>query len=106
MSSKQTKRYRQALSSMRHELSPLEKAISIAVHRADGLSTVLVSALMRPNAVLAGAIAAAFIPALLYLVATYVGYPLSGTEFIASFIIGWLAGSLYDFLKVMITGKK
>jgi hypothetical protein len=34
------------------------------------------------------------------------GYPLSGTETIATFIGGWGLGLIFDFFKVMITGKR
>jgi hypothetical protein len=40
------------------------------------------------------------------LVAKHYGYRLSGFEAIGAFIAGWLVGILYDFFKVMITGKK
>jgi hypothetical protein len=41
-----------------------------------------------------------------YVVSKYYGYALSGFETIGAFIAGWVLGILYDFFKVMITGKK
>jgi len=43
---------------------------------------------------------------IIYLFARHYGYPLSGSETIAAFILGWVMGLLFDYLRVMITGKK
>jgi hypothetical protein len=59
----------------------------------------------RPNAILSGAIAAFVVTLAVYLIAKNYGYPLSGFESIGAFVVGWLLGLVYDFLKVMITGR-
>lgn len=64
------------------------------------------STVARPNAILAGAAAAFAVTLVVYLVAKNYGYPLSGSESLLAFAAGWLLGLLYDFLRVMITGRK
>lgn len=69
-------------------------------------SEVVGGTVARPNAILSGAIFAFVLTLSVYLVAKNLGYPLSGFETIASFIIGWTLGVAYDFVKVMVTGRK
>lgn len=64
------------------------------------------STVARPNAILSGAIFAFLLTLAVYLVAKNVGYPLSGFESIGAFVLGWILGIIYDFLKVMVTGKQ
>jgi len=64
------------------------------------------STIARPNAILSGAVAAFIVTLAVYLVAKNYGYPLSGFESIGAFIVGWVIGLTYDYLRIMITGKK
>jgi hypothetical protein len=64
------------------------------------------STIARPNAILSGAIFAFVLTLGVYLLAKNLGYPLSGFETIAAFILGWALGVVYDFLKVMVTGRQ
>lgn len=64
------------------------------------------STVARPNAILSGALFAFLLTLVVYLVAKNVGYPLSGFESIGAFVLGWILGIIYDFLKVMVTGKQ
>lgn len=69
-------------------------------------SDFLGATIARPNALLAGAVGAFVLTLVIYLFAKNIGYQLSGFEPIAAFIIGWVVGSLYDYFRIMITGKK
>ena len=60
----------------------------------------------RPNAILSGSVSAFLLTLAVYLVARFNGYPLSGAETIASFIFGWLLGLIYDYLRILLLGKK
>jgi hypothetical protein len=42
----------------------------------------------------------------LYVFAKTLGFTLSGFETIGAFVIGWIIGILFDFLRAMITGKQ
>ena len=69
-------------------------------------SELLGSTIARPNAILAGAIGAFVITLAIYLIAKNFGYRLSGSESIAGFVVGWIIGLLFDYFRVMITGKR
>lgn len=100
--------YKQHLKHLQSELTPAQRGFSKVIHNpvVEKTSEVVGSTIARPNAILAGAVVA-FIAVLgVYLVAKHYGYVLSGFETIAAFIVGWVVGMLYDFFKVMITGKK
>lgn len=60
----------------------------------------------RPNAILAGSITAFALTLGVYLIAKFVGYNLSGFETIGAFVVGWILGIVYDYLRLIITGKK
>ncbi|OYX41587.1 hypothetical protein B7Y94_04890, partial [Candidatus Saccharibacteria bacterium 32-49-12] len=60
----------------------------------------------RPNAILTGSVVAFVLVLGVYVLARVLGYALSGFETIAAFAVGWVIGLLYDYFRVMITGKK
>jgi hypothetical protein len=90
------------------ELSPSSRAFSKIIHNKaiEKTSEVVGSTVARPNAILAGAVVAFVLTLAVYVVAKNIGYKLSGFETIAAFAIGWIIGNLYDYLRVIITGKK
>lgn len=100
--------YKQHLKQLQSELTPAQRGFSKVIHNPviEKTSEILGSTVARPNAILAGALVAFLAVLAVYLIAKYYGYMLSGFETIAAFIVGWIIGLLYDFLKVMITGKK
>lgn len=93
---------------IRTEMSPTEKTFSKFIHAkpVEKTSEVVGSTIARPNAMLAGSVTAFFAVLIVYVVAKNYGYALSGFETIGAFIVGWLLGILYDFFRIMITGKK
>jgi len=96
------------MSHVQAEMSAPERAFSKFIHSkpVEKTSAVVGSTVARPNAILAGAIVAFLAVLAVYLLARHLGYVLSGFETIAAFIVGWVLGLLYDFFRVMITGKK
>jgi len=89
-------------------MSAPSRAFSKAIHNktVEKVSDATASTIARPNALLSGAIFAFLLTLAVYLVAKNIGYPLSGFETIGAFIVGWVLGITYDFLKVMVTGRK
>lgn len=89
-------------------MSPAARTFSKVIHNksVEKTSEVVGSTVARPNAILAGSVTAFLFSLVVYLVAKYYGYPLSGTETIAAFVLGWATGLLFDYLRIMITGKK
>ena len=84
------------------------RAFSKVVHNktVEQISEVAGATIARPNAILSGAIFAFLLTLAVYLTAKNIGYPLSGFESIGAFILGWVLGIAYDFVKVMITGRR
>ena len=84
------------------------RAFSKVIHSkgVEKASEVVGSTVARPNALLTGAIFAFALTLAVYLVAKNIGYLLSGFESIGAFILGWILGLAYDFIKIMVTGRK
>ena len=108
-----TKRERKAsydatMREVRSQMSGPSRAFSAVIHNptVEKVSDVIGGTVARPNAVLSGAVFAFLFTLAIYLVARFNGYALSGTETIASFVLGWVAGLVFDYLKLIVTGKK
>jgi hypothetical protein len=100
--------YKHHMKQLQSELKPTQRAFSKFIHNPviEKTSDVVGNTVARPNAVLSGAIVAFVLVLAVYLISKFYGYTLSGFETIGAFIVGWILGILYDFFKVMITGKK
>jgi hypothetical protein len=100
--------YKKHMKALQSELPPAQRAFSKVIHNpvVEKTSEVVGSTIARPNAMLTGGFVAFLAVLIVYLLAKHYGYALSGFETIGAFIVGWVAGILYDFFKVMITGKK
>ena len=100
--------YKETMTHIRQEMSSPARAFSKFIHNkaVDRVSERLASTVARPNAILSGAVAAFLFSLATLMIAKHYGYRLSGFEAIGAFVAGWLIGILYDFFKVMITGKK
>lgn len=77
----------------------------IHVRAIEAVSDVIGSTFARPNALLFGASFSFVLTLGTYVLAKNLGYSLSGFESIGAFLLGWLIGLVYDFLKLMVTGK-
>ena len=93
---------------VRTHMSAPSRTFSKVIHNktVEQTSEAVGSTIARPNAILSGSILAFIVMASVYFIAKNLGYTLSGFETIGAFAAGWLLGILYDFLKVMITGRK
>jgi hypothetical protein len=100
--------YKATMQDIRTHMSPASRTFSKIIHNktVDRVSEGLGNTVARPNAILSGAVFAFIISLITLLVARHYGYRLSGFETIGAFIAGWLLGIIYDFLKVMITGRR
>jgi hypothetical protein len=100
--------YTATMQEVQSQMTPSERAFSKVIHNKaiERTSEVAGNTFARPNALLSGAIFAFVITLSIYLIAKNIGFPLSGFESISAFILGWTIGLLFDFLKVMITGRK
>ncbi|MCY1362229.1 hypothetical protein D9M69_489340 [compost metagenome] len=90
------------------ELSGPSRMFSKVIHNKtiEKASDVAGATIARPNAIASGAIAAFLATLAIYYVAKNVGYQLSGFETIGAFVAGWIIGLLFDYFRIMITGKR
>jgi hypothetical protein len=100
--------YKMTMKRVQTEMSSPARVFSKIIHNktVERTSEVLGSTVARPDAVLSGSIFATVLVLGLYLLARYNGFSLSGFETIAAFILGWILGIVFDFLRAMITGKR
>lgn len=103
-----TASYKKHMKQVQAELAPSERAFSKVIHTpaVEKSSEFIGATVARPNAILSGAVVAFILVLAVYLIAKHFGYTLSGFETIGAFIIGWVIGVLYDYFKVLVTGKK
>lgn len=90
------------------EMTPSERRFSKVIHNKsiETASDTLSATIARPNALLAGSISAFLLVTIIYLLAKYYGYRLSGFETIGAFVLGWVLGLIYDYVRLLISGKK
>lgn len=104
----QAEAFDRTMADTRTHMTPAERTFSKVIHNpvVEKTSEVVGSTVARPNAILSGSISAFIIVLGVFLVAKHYGYPLSGAETVVAFVIGWLIGIVYDFLRTMITGGR
>ena len=92
---------------IRTHMSGPSRAFSTFIHNkgVEKVSDAVGNTVARPNAILSGAVFAFLFTLVIYLVARYNGYPISGSETIASFALGWLVGLIFDYIRVLLLGK-
>jgi hypothetical protein len=102
------KSYKKTMKQVQKELSPAARTFSKVIHNKviEKISDTASNTIARPNSILFGSFSAFVITLAVYLMAKSSGYQLSGSESILSFTIGWIIGVIFDYLRVMITGKK
>lgn len=100
--------YKKTMDVIRTEMSTPSRTFSKIIHTpfVEKSSEVLGSSLARPNAILAGSFTALLLVMGIYVIARTFGYRLSGFETIGAFILGWIIGIIFDYIKIMITGKR
>ncbi len=100
--------YKKTITRVQNELPASNRLFSKIIHNqvVENISDFIAATIARPNALLSGSVVAFFLTLLTYTVSKTIGYKLSGYETITAFIIGWIIGIVYDYLKVLITGKK
>lgn len=96
------------LTQARTHMNPVSSAFSKIIHvRLIEITSGLIgSTIARPNAILFGALSSLTATFTLYLAAKYYGYPLSGSESIAAFILGWAIGLIIDYTRILIYGRR
>lgn len=108
-----TKRQRAAsydatMRQIRKEMSVPSRTFSRFIHNktVEEISESIGQTVARPNAMLAGSIAAMFITLFVFLIAKQYGYRLSGFETIGTFLFGWAVGLVFDYARLMFPTKR
>lgn len=98
--------FKKTMETVQSQLPKSSRAFSRVIHNptVERVSEVTGRTVARPNAILSGSVAAFILTLAIYTLAKINGYPLSGFETIAAFIIGWLAGMLFDYIRIGIKG--
>jgi hypothetical protein len=99
--------YNRTMDEVKSQLSAPSRVFSDFIHNpvVEKVSDAIGGTVARPNAVLSGSIFAFLFTLVVYLVARYYGYPLSGSETIASFFLGWVLGLIVDYVRLLVFGK-
>lgn len=99
--------FKKHMTQVQEEMSAPSRLFSKFIHNkaVEHTSDFIGATIARPNAILSGSIAAFILVLAVYIIARSLGYVLSGFETIAAFIIGWILGAVYDYIKTLITGK-
>jgi hypothetical protein len=102
------KSFKRHMTALQTHMSLPERTFSKIIHNkaVEKTSEFVGSTLARPNAVLSGAVFAFFLVLGVYLLARHFGYVLSGFETIGAFIVGWVLGVVYDYLRLLVVGKQ
>jgi hypothetical protein len=100
--------YASTMRQIQSEMNSSSRAFSKFIHNpsVEKLSDAVGSSLARPNAVLAGSMAATFMTLFVFLIAKQYGYRLSGFETIGTFFVGWSLGLIYDYARMMLAGRR
>lgn len=100
--------YAAVMKQIRSEMNAPSRTFSKVIHNktVERISDTIATTAARPNAVLAGSIAATFLTLFVFLVAKQYGYRLSGFETIGTFFVGWALGLIYDYARLLISGKR
>ncbi|SRR6266498_1619823 len=93
--------YRDTIEQIQKELPRSTRGFSRLIHTSsiEKASDVIASTIARPNALLAGGIAAFMIILAVYSYAKYAGFALQGSETIIAFVLGWALGIVFDIVQ-------
>lgn len=100
--------YQQTMKEIRSHMSATSRTFSKFIHAVaiEKTSDAISATLARPNAILAGSTTALILVSTVYVVAKTYGYPMSGFETIGAFVIGWMIGLTYDYVRITVSGGK
>jgi len=100
--------YDTTMRQIRSEMNASSRTFSKIIHNVtvEKVSDVVGNTAARPNAILAGSVCATFLTLAVFLVAKQFGYRLSGFETIGTFVLGWLLGLMYDYVRILWAGKR
>lgn len=105
---KREESYNRTLKRIQQDLKSSSRLFSKIIHNKfiEKISDAVGQTIARPNAMLIGSIFAFVLTLITYTTAKKIGYKLSGAETIISFIVGWVVGMIFDYIKTLFSAKK
>lgn len=102
------KSFDKTMEAVQSQMSASSRTFSKIIHNpvVEKVSEATGRTVARPNAILSGSLSALILTVAIYTVAQVNGYPLSGTESIAAFVIGWLIGIIIDYARIAYQGGR
>ncbi|MDO4774032.1 MAG: hypothetical protein Q4A37_02810 [Candidatus Saccharibacteria bacterium] len=96
------------MQTVQSQLSAPSRTFSKFIHNpiVEKVSDVAGNTIARPNAILSGSLAALILTLAIYFIARRNGYPLSGTEMLAAFFVGWVIGNIIDYARIALGRRK
>lgn len=100
--------FKKQIGHVQADLPIVSRSFSKIIHNPfiEKTSEIAGSTIARPNALLSGSIFSFGLTLAIYWIAKDIGYALSGFETILTFIVGWTLGIVYDYIRLILTGKK
>lgn len=100
--------FERTMTGIRKDMTPASRTLSKVIHNptVDKISNVVGNTVARPNLILAGALGTLVVCTVIYLVAKFYGYKLSGSEAIVTFALGWMVGAIVEFARVGMSSKQ
>lgn len=100
--------FQKTMTIIQSQMSSPSRTFSRVIHNpvVEKMSEAAGRTVARPNAILAGSLAAFILTLVIYLVARSRGYPLSGSETIAAFALGWAIGLIVDYARAAYRGGR
>ena len=95
------------MSEVTQDMPRYRRYFSTFIHSTSGwtIGDFLSKTIARPNAILFGAVCSFVVKIAVYLLSKNFGYSLSGFESIGAFLVGWVAGILFDVLSTLMKKK-
>lgn len=100
--------FNKTMSQTQTHMSAPARIFSKVIHMpaVEKVSDIVGSTVARPDAILSGSIFAFAVTLVIYAIAKYVGFEITGTVAMASFVAGWLVGILFDMLHGLFRGRR
>ena len=100
--------YQQTMKQIRSDMSAPSRTFSKVIHNpvVEKTSDAVGNTIARPNLIIAGALGTLILTSIIYVVARYYGYRLSGFEAIGTFILGWVIGAIIEYGRVAFANSR
>lgn len=105
---RQKESFQKTMNTVQSQMSAPSRTFSKIIHNPiiEKVSDTASKTIARPNAILSGSLMALVFTLAIYYIARSNGYPLTGTETIAAFVLGWAIGNIIDYARIVFINKR